>query len=198
MNSLASAFEAFVAPHVRRLWALARQYARTPEDAADLVQETFLRAWRDFSPAHEMAYRRAWLVVILRNVATDWGRAERRRIRVMPLDDAELTEVILADATQPFAPLPAMDEARFREFLDDRLVAALDALPAGFREVIVLSVAGELNYREIAEVLDCPVGTVMSRIGRARRALRERLADHAAKGRHCSQSSGTPGCGGSS
>lgn len=191
MNSLADAFETFVTPHLRRLTALARQYAHTPEDAADLVQETLLRAWRDFSPAHETLYRRAWLVVILRNIATDWSRAERRRIRVTPLVEAELTEVTLADPTEPFAPLPAMDELRFREFLDDRLIAALDALPAGFREVIVLSVAGELSYREIAEVLDCPVGTVMSRMGRARRVLREQLADYA-------RQHGGLRCGGSS
>lgn len=201
MNSLASAFEAFVAPHLRRLTALARQYARTPEDAVDLVQETFLRAWRDFSPAHEAAYRRAWLVVILRNVATDWSRAERRRLRVTPLDDAELTEALPADLSEPFAPLPAMGEERFREFLDDRLAAALDSLPPAFREVIVLSVAGELNYREIAEVLDCPVGTVMSRMGRARRALREQLADYArpSSGTEARRNSGgTERCGGSS
>ncbi len=70
-----------------------------------------------------------------------------------------------------------MDEERFREFLDERLVAALDALEPAFREVIILSVASGLNYREIAEVIGCPVGTVMSRMARARRALRERLGD---------------------
>jgi RNA polymerase sigma-70 factor (ECF subfamily) len=70
-----------------------------------------------------------------------------------------------------------MDEARFREFLDDTIVAAFDKLPPAFREVVVLSVAGGLNYREIAEVLDRPVGTVMSGMARARRALREALAD---------------------
>ena len=70
-----------------------------------------------------------------------------------------------------------MSEAAFRELLDDRLTRALDALAPAFREVVILSVAGDLTYREIARVLDCPVGTVMSRMARARRALRERLAD---------------------
>ena len=69
-----------------------------------------------------------------------------------------------------------MDERQFREFLDDKIAAALSALDPPFREVIVLSVAGGLSYREIAQVLDCPVGTVMSRMARARRTLRERLA----------------------
>lgn len=191
MNSLAEAFEAFVTSHLQRLSALARQYAQTPADAVDLVQETLLRAWRDFSPAQEAAYRRGWLVVILRNIAVDWSRAERRRIRVVPLDEAELTEVISTDSSEPFATLPAMNEEQFREFLDDRLASALDALPPVFREVIVLSVAADLNYREIGEVLDCPIGTVMSRMGRARRLLREQLADHA---RHHSglRSGGSP------
>lgn len=198
MNSLASAFETFVTPHLPRLSALARQYARTPEDAADLVQETLLRAWRNFSASQGAAYRHAWLIVILRNAAVDWSRAKRRRIRATPLEDAELTEALVVDASEPFAPLPAMGEEKFREFLDDRLAAALDALPPAYREVIVLSVAGDLNYREIAEVLDCPVGTVMSRMGRARRTLREQLADYARQGRHCSQSSGTPRWGGAS
>lgn len=186
MGSRADAFETFVQPHLRRLAALARQYAQTPEDAADLVQEALLRAWRGFSPAEDSAYRRSWLVVILRNIAADWGRAQARRIRMAPLDVTELTSgsarawpAGMVDDTGPLAPLPVMDEARFREFLDDRLAAALDALPASFREVLILSVAGGLNYREIAEVLDCPIGTVMSRMGRARRVLREQLADYA-------------------
>ncbi len=179
MDSLAEAFERFVSPHLPRLSALAHQYARTSEDAADLLQETLLRAWRGFSPTAAPAYRRAWLVVILRNIAVDWSRAERRRIRVIPLDGVELTEVIAVDAAEPFVPFPRMDEARFLELLDDRLVSALDSLEAPYREVVVLHVAGGLDYREIGEVLDCPVGTVMSRMARARRALRERLAEYA-------------------
>ena len=72
-----------------------------------------------------------------------------------------------------------MDEDRFREFLDDKVVAALDAIDPAYREVLILAVAGDLTYREIGEVLACPVGTVMSRMARARRQLRERLAVHA-------------------
>ena len=64
-----------------------------------------------------------------------------------------------------------MSEEQFREFLDDKIAAALDALDPPFREVIILSVAGDLTYKEVAAVLDCPVGTVMSRMARARRTL---------------------------
>ncbi|MCH8241923.1 MAG: sigma-70 family RNA polymerase sigma factor, partial [Planctomycetes bacterium] len=80
---------------------------------------------------------------------------------------------------EPFSPLPSFDECRFREFLDDRLVEALDRLEPAFREIVMLSAAGDLSYREIAQVLDCPVGTVMSRMARARRSLREALSSFA-------------------
>lgn len=179
VNPSTEAFLRFVRPQWRRLHVTARQYAWREADARDLVQEVLLRAWRSFSPTDESAYRRAWLLVIMRNVALEWRRTARRRIRIAPVKDAELTELASPDSSEPFCPLPAMDEQQFREYLDDRIVAALDALEAPFREVLILSVAGDLNYREIAEVLDCPIGTVMSRMARARRMLRERLAGYA-------------------
>lgn len=179
MSESGELFVRYVRPHWRRLHLVARSSAASNHDVCDLVQETLLRAWRNFSPAEERTYRGAWLFVIMRNVAAEWHRSAGRRIRLVPLPDSDLTELAPADLTEAFAPLPAMDEERFREFLDDRLARALDGLEPAFREVIVLSVAGGLNYREVAEVLDCPVGTVMSRMARARRALRERLADFA-------------------
>ncbi len=179
MKKLAEAFARFVQPHWQRLHLVARRYGACAHDAQDLVQETLLRAWRNFAPTHERSYGRAWLFVIMRNVACEWRRTAQRRIRLAPDAGSELTEVLAADATAPLSPLPMMGEREFREFLDDRVAAALDELDASFREVVVLSVAGGLSYREIAEVLDCPLGTVMSRMGRARRMLRERLAEYA-------------------
>jgi RNA polymerase sigma-70 factor (ECF subfamily) len=180
MDSNAELFLCHVRPHWRRLHVVARQYCHEEQTAADLVQEALLRAWRNFSPTEASAYHRSWLFVILRNVAWERTRNEQRRPRVTSLCDAELTELAAPDPADPFCPLPNLSEAAFREFLDDRIVAALDALEPSFREVLVLSVAGDLSYREIAEVLDCPLGTVMSRMGRARRVLRERLAEFAA------------------
>lgn len=184
MDVAAGAFLTLVNPHHQRLCALARQFANSPDDAAELVQETFLRAWRSFSPNKEAQYSRAWLVVILRNIAAEWHRSATRRLRLVPCDHLELTEAAAVGLSEPFSPLPTMNEAQFYEFLDDRIVAALDALEPAHREVVVLSVAGGLNYREIGEVLDCPIGTVMSRMARARRALRERLADSALSQRY--------------
>lgn len=179
MEEAAEVFLRHVRPHGRRLHLVARQYVTGEEDVKDLVQETLLRAWRSFSPSEERTYSRAWLFVIMRTAAVDWQRTRGRRIRMVLASEIELTELSPADLTEPFSPLPAMSEERFREFLDQRIVAALDGLEPVFREVIVLSVAGDLSYREIAEVLNCPVGTVMSRMARARRGLREALADFA-------------------
>jgi RNA polymerase sigma-70 factor (ECF subfamily) len=179
MDTSPELFLSYVQPHWRRLHVVARQYVSSESDVLDLVQETLLRAWRSFSPSEEKTYRRAWLFVIMRNIVWEWHRTAGRRVRLVVVPDAELTEVASPDLTEPLSPLPTMDEERFREFLDDRSVAALDQLEPPFREVIILSVAGELNYREIADVLGCPMGTVMSRMARARRALREQLAGYA-------------------
>lgn len=178
MPSKREVFQSLVQHHGRRLYQAARQYV-VAADAHDLVQESFLRAWRTFSMADERTFGRAWLFVILRNIAREWHRMATRRVRIVPHDQAELTELAAVDLSEPLLPLPSMDEASFYEFLDDRIVAALELLEPQYREVIVLSVAGGLNYREIGEVLDCPIGTVMSRMARARRALREQLADYA-------------------
>ena len=109
-------------------------------------------------------------------VACEWARTATRRITLVPVDHEELTEMAPSDLTEALAPLPSTTESQFREFLDDEVAAALDSLEPNYREVVVLTVVGELSYREIAETLDCPVGTVMSRMARARRALRDRLS----------------------
>lgn len=179
MGETTARFLEYVNPSLRRLALVARQYAGIEEDRRDLVQETLLRAWKGYSPTEERTYSRAWLFVIMRNVVLDWQRAANRRIKLVPTSDSELTDIAHPDVTEPFAAFPNMDEAGFRELLDDRIVASLDELAPAFREVLIMSVTGGLNYREIGEVLDCPVGTVMSRMARARRMLRQRLADYA-------------------
>lgn len=190
MEPRARAFFELIRPHLRRLNVVAGHYVKSEEDAHDLVQETLLRAWRAFSAAEGGTYERAWFFTILRNIAAEWRRAAGRRIRLVPLSETQLTEVVGTEPWEPFARYPTLDEERFREFLDQRIAAALDALDPSFREVLILSVAGGMTYREIAVVLSCPIGTVMSRMGRARRALRERLAQYAQE--HVRMRSGGP------
>ncbi len=179
MEKASEEFLRCVRPQWKGMYHVARRYVVSEEDARDLVQETLLHAWRSFSPTEERTYSRAWLFVIMRSAVMDWQRTAKRRIKLVLAPDSELTELAPADLTEPLSPLPSMDEERFREFLDDRIVAALELLDSPFHEVLILSVAGDLNYREIADVLDCPIGTVMSRMARARRALRENLAVYA-------------------
>jgi len=139
-----------------------------------------MRAWRSFSPTDASTYSRAWLFVILRNVAFEWRRQSNRRVKLVPLMDAELTDPEAEHpATAELAPHSAIDDAGFVRFVDEHVAHAFERLEAPMREVVMLSVAGGLSYREIAVVLQCPVGTVMSRMARARRRLREELAGHA-------------------
>lgn len=184
MDEQASDFLRLVRPLGERLQAVARKYCARREDAADLVQETLLRAWRAFSPAGEPTHPRAWLFSIMRNTVIDWHRESTRRVSILPSAQEELTEIAGPGLDEPLTPLATMKEEEFREFLDAAVVRAFDALDTPSREVIMLSVAGELTYREIGEVLDCPIGTVMSRMARARSALRERLADFARSPQH--------------
>jgi len=176
MSEAEAAFLRLVRPCWRRLHLVARHYVRSAEDARDLVQETLLRAFAAYNPSQDRSYREGWLFVIQRRVAAEWVRTSRRRVALEPVDHDELTELVGTDLSAPFDALPSSSEEQFRESLDQRVVAAFDSLEPAYREVVLLSVAADLNYREIAEVLACPLGTVMSRMARARRALRERLA----------------------
>jgi len=177
MSEIEASFLRLIRPCWRRLHLVARQYAATAEDARDLVQETVLRAWAAYSPSEERTYREGWLFVIQRRVAAEWARTASRRVRLIPVENDELTELVGTELSETFDSLPSRTEAQFRDLLDQNVVKALDSLESSYREVVMLSVVADLSYRDIAEVLDCPLGTVMSRMSRARRDLREKLAN---------------------
>jgi len=179
VNETAGTFLLHVKPLHKRLVKVARRYVATSEDARDLVQETLLRAWRDYAMDPERVRSDGWLFQILRNLAVDWLRLSRRRVSLEFVEDCELTELASTDLSEPLAKLPAMGEGQFRDLLDEHVAAALDRLRPAFREIVILSVVGELSYKEIAAALGRPVGTVMSGMARARRALREQLAEFA-------------------
>ena len=181
MENQTDIFMQYIQPHWKVLHIVARQYTASKADVNDLVQETLLKAWKSFSSTEEREYCRAWLFVIMRNVAIDWQKRDKHRIKLSLVPHYELTEIAAFDLNEPFCQMPVMDEERFLQFVDDHIVAALNAIDPAFREVIILSVAGGLKYSEIAQVLDCPIGTVMSRMARARIRLRKYLADFASK-----------------
>lgn len=150
------------------LYSAALRMTRNRSDAEDLVQEVYLRAYRRFHQFEERSSLKAWMFTILRNTFISQYRKNGRQPATISLDD--LTQV-------PSDGRPN-DHTRGTEVLHDDLHAALDRLSDGSRTVLLLAYAEGLKYREIAQVMNCPLGTVMSRLFRARKQLREHLELH--------------------
>jgi RNA polymerase sigma-70 factor (ECF subfamily) len=161
-----SRFESVVLPHLDAAYALARWLTRNDADAADVVQEAMLRAFRYFDSYRE-GDARSWVLRIVRRTCYSW--LERNRpADIVPLEaDAELDEEVAAPAAASNTEALLQNRSDLR-----RLDTLIEALPAPLREVVVLRELNELDYREIAEVTGVPIGTVMSRLHRARAALR--------------------------
>jgi RNA polymerase sigma-70 factor, ECF subfamily len=161
-------FEAVVLPHLDAAYALARWLTRNDADAADVVQEAILRAFRYFDSYRE-GDAKSWLLKIVRRSCYTWLEQNRRAATVSLADEAELDD--LADsATEPAGGTEGLLSSRSELRRLDRLI---EALPAPLREAIVLRELQEMEYRDIAEVTGVPIGTVMSRLHRARAALRQ-------------------------
>ena len=171
-------FDAEVIPHLDTLYANALRLTRSQADAEDLVQETLLRAYRfhdRFEPGSNM---KAWLLRIQYNAFVNRYRRITRE-RAVEKDGPESTagaDVMSRDALRA---LTDPTGTALRPMVLRELQAALDTLPDDQRMVVLLADVEELSYKEIAEVLGCPIGTVMSRLHRARRALRDRLMEQA-------------------
>jgi RNA polymerase sigma-70 factor (ECF subfamily) len=160
-----------------QVYRVARHLASSREDADELMQETYARAfrsWRSFQPGTNM---RAWLLRILTNLNIDRGRRQQRAPQMQPLEanDYYLYDRLAADNEDGVS-----DEDRVVERLSqDDIVTALSAVPHDFRDVIVLVDLGDFSYADAAQILDIPVGTVMSRLHRGRRILKRELAESA-------------------
>ena len=154
-------------PYLDDLYTLARYFMRNPADAEDAVQECYLRALRHFDSYRGPAMK-PWLLAILRNVCN--AEFARRGKQEMPTDQTEEDE----EATSPMwqEPSSSPETALLREQDGDTIRRLVAALPHQFREAIVLREINDLSYHEIAEVAGVPVGTVMSRLARARATLR--------------------------
>ncbi|MEO8520261.1 MAG: sigma-70 family RNA polymerase sigma factor [Acidobacteriota bacterium] len=169
-------FAADALTHLDSLYGMAMRLTRRPSDAEDLVQDTYLKAFRAAAQFKRGTNLKAWLFTILHNTFRNMRRHDGRS----PVDvDSEVVEQAAGDATREFSP----EQILTRASLDADLQAALDALPDAFRQAVWLRDVEELTYAEIADVLDVPMGTVMSRISRGRRSLLERLTTASAGGR---------------
>ena len=169
-------FEEEVLELADQVYRVARRLVSTREEAEDLVQETYTRAfrsWRSYQPGTNL---RAWLFRILTNLNIDRGRRQQRTPDTQPID--EQGDYFLYNRLEEVAP--AEDTDRVVERLSqDSIVHALAEVPHDFRDVIVLVDIGDFSYQDAAQILDVPIGTVMSRLHRGRRLLKQQLAEEA-------------------
>jgi RNA polymerase sigma-70 factor (ECF subfamily) len=171
-----TAFEDLALPLLPSLYNVASWLSRNPADAEDLVQETFLKALRGFSSFEPGSNFRAWIFRILRNTYLT-SRTGLAALRTVALEDELSDRNESGTALFPEAAIDRETPERNLIRLSDRaaLHAAMEKLPPPLLEVILLCDVEEMKYREIATVLEVPIGTVMSRIARARTALRREL-----------------------
>jgi RNA polymerase sigma-70 factor (ECF subfamily) len=162
-----------------QVYRVARRLVGSREEAEDLVQQTYeraFRAWRQFTPGTNL---RAWLLRILTNLNIDRGRRQQRSPQTTSFD-TEAGDYFLYNKLESQVPEENPDEERVLERLSqDSVVEALAEVPHDFRDVIVLVDIGEFSYADAAQILDIPIGTVMSRLHRGRRILKKNLADSA-------------------
>jgi len=158
-------------------YRVARRLAGSREEAEDLVQETYARAfrsWRSYSPGTNM---RAWLLRILTNLNVDRGRRIQRTPQTQPLEEGDY---YLANKVASAAGEEALEQEQVVERMSqDSIVNALSEIQPQFRDVVVLVDIGDFTYADAAQILDIPIGTVMSRLHRGRRALKQKLAEEA-------------------
>lgn len=173
-------FEACALPHMDASYNLARWLTRNDHDAEDIVQEAYLRAFRFFA-GFRGPDARAWLLSIVRNTCYTWLKQNRVQDLITSFDEEAHEHSAALEATSSISTtnpetllLQQVDEQTLRQ--------ALEALPVEFREVMILRELEDMSYKQIAAITDVPVGTVMSRLARARKRLQECLAVGAKEG----------------
>jgi len=172
------AFAAAAMQYAPQLYNAALRMTRNRADAEDLVQETYLRAYRSYATFEAGTNLRAWLFRILTNTFINTYRAKQRRPQETDLGDME--DLYLYRRIGQVNPASVSAEDQLLDlFTDDEVKAALEELPEAFRLPVLLADVEEFSYKEIAEMLDIPIGTVMSRLHRGRKAMHKRLFDFA-------------------
>lgn len=171
-NMSVEAFEALVGPHLDKLFGFACQRSKKPADAEDLVQDTLLQAWNHIHTLQDLDRVRSWLFSILVNLHLERNRKAVRRNRLVPIEDKQdLSDVHVA--TQNISPL----ESVVRQSAADAVHEALARVPTPYAMALALRDIEGLAYKEVAQVLGVPVGTVMSRIARGRKMMAELLVE---------------------
>jgi RNA polymerase sigma-70 factor, ECF subfamily len=170
-------FEAMTLPLIDDLFGAAMRLARNRDDASDLVQDTYLRAWAAWGRFIEGSNARAWMIRILTNGYINGyrRRSSHKKFAARPGDEP----IELLYGAERCARSHDPERAMTEPMLSDEVSLALGELPDDYRTVVVLADLEGMKYKDIADTLGCPVGTVMSRLFRARRMLEERLAGFA-------------------
>lgn len=178
-NSKKKRFEAEALLHLNALYSMSLKLTRNEEDAKDLVQETYFKAYKFFHQFQQGTSIKAWLYKILKN---SYINVYRKKVRQ--------PEMIEYDKVEPFISLIQDDNKETKEkiekkildkLLDDEITSALNKLPDEFRIVVLLSDMEGLSYKEISDIMECPIGTVRSRLSRGRKMLQKVLLDYALK-----------------
>jgi RNA polymerase sigma-70 factor (ECF subfamily) len=164
MDTRRQSFEAQALPHLDAAYNLARWLSRSPADAEDIVQDAMLRAFRAFD-AFRGGDIKPWLLTIVRNCSRNLG-ADTKRRKHTALSEEDTYALVSPDANPETLAMQASESRKLNE--------AVALLPNEFREVLILREMEDMSYREIAEVTSVPIGTVMSRLARARAMLKER------------------------
>jgi RNA polymerase sigma-70 factor (ECF subfamily) len=161
-----------------QVYRVARRLVGSREEAEDLMQDTYARAfrsWKQYTPGTNL---RAWLLRILTNLNIDRGRRSQRAPETQPLEEGDYFLYNRLEAVDGVGG-PTDEERVVERLSQDDIVDALAEVPHDFRDVVVLVDIGDFSYADAAQILDIPIGTVMSRLHRGRRILKQNMAQHA-------------------
>ncbi len=170
-------FESLTLGHLDPLYSAALRLTKNERDAEDLVQDTYLRAYRFFDKFERGTNIKAWLFKILTNTFINRYRRKAKERSVAEDEQETVHERFMSQEVAESATNP--EQYFFDRLLSDDVLRAIDALPVDFRMVVILADLQEFSYKEIAEIMTCPVGTVMSRLYRGRKLLQKQLLDYA-------------------
>lgn len=171
-------FDELVLEHLEMLFAVALKLTRNVLDAQDLTQTTLLKAMRFHKRFEQGTYIKAWLLTILRNTFINDYRRKNRKPTFVELSGTESAPDISPDK-EVTNVAPGKTFPQVIELLDDEVKNAIENLPDEFRTAVIMADIEDKSYKEIAEAMECPLGTVMSRLYRGRKLLRKQLGDYA-------------------
>ncbi len=181
-NKKRTAFQEEALPHIDALYGVALRLVKNERDAEDLVQDTFLKAFNHFDKYAPGTNCKAWLFKILTNTfINSYRKKQKERTYLVDEDSLSLFERLPARDEDELERSFSSEEELFLHLFGDEVRAALELVPLDFRLVVLFADLQDFSYKEIAEIMDCPIGTVMSRLYRGRRMLQKVLVDYAVK-----------------